>query len=73
MGIKSLSYRQLVELGIGYSRTQLRRLMFDPKYEEVRFPRAIMLGTGRVRWIEDDVLLWIRNRPRCEFSAPLEE
>jgi predicted DNA-binding transcriptional regulator AlpA len=71
--MKLLSYRNLVELGIGYSRTHLRRLMFDPKYAHIGFPRCVTLGTGRIGWIEDEILTWIRNRPRVELSALLEE
>jgi predicted DNA-binding transcriptional regulator AlpA len=47
--------------------------MFDPKYEDVRFPRPLRLGTGRIGWIEDEILTWIRNRPRVELSPLLED
>jgi len=60
--MRMMNYGQLKEL-IGYSRTHLRRLMFDPKYQDRRFPRPLVFG-GRIRWIEDEVRQWLSERPR---------
>jgi prophage regulatory protein len=56
-----LSYSDLRELGIGYSRQHLWRLMTAG-----RFPRMVAFGPGqaaRKAWRRDEVLSWIASLP----------
>lgn len=55
-----LSYKDLIALGVNYSRLSLVRLE-----AKGRFPKHIKLGFGpsaRVAWVEAEVLAWIEAR-----------
>ena len=72
--MRLLSYRQLVEeKGIRFSRTHLRRLMDDPEYAHVGFPKAVQVSTGRIGWYEHEIDDFLKNRPRREPTALSEE
>ena len=72
--MRLVTYKELGPLyGIWYSRTHLRRLMFDPAYEHVGFPKAVRLSTGRVAWRSDDVDAFVRSRPEQLSPLPLLE
>ncbi len=58
MSIRLIPYDQLKpEKGIGYSKTQLWRLMKAGK-----FPRAVKLGESRNAWVEAEIDAWIKER-----------
>jgi predicted DNA-binding transcriptional regulator AlpA len=72
--MRLLSYRQLIEeKGIRFSRTHLRRLMYDPAYAHVGFPKAVQVSAGRIGWYEHEIDDFLKNRPRREPTALFEE
>ncbi len=72
--MRLLTYKQLVdEKGIRFSRTHLRRLMYDPKYAHLGFPTAVQLSEGRVGWYEHEIDDFLKNRPRREPTARSSE
>lgn len=52
-----LSWTQLKELGISFSREHLWRLEAAGK-----FPRRIYLSPQKVAWFEDEILEWLAER-----------
>ncbi len=59
-------YHQLRErYGITYVRVHLRRLM-----AKSQFPLCVNIGPGRIGWYEDEIELWVTNRPRTMYKAP---
>jgi predicted DNA-binding transcriptional regulator AlpA len=52
-----VTYKELRELGIPYSRTHLARLIAVGE-----FPRPIKLGTSRVAFKLAEILEWIESR-----------
>ena len=65
--MRLLSYRQLVEeKGLRYSRTHLRRLMYDPNYAHLGFPKCVEVSPGRIAWYEHEIDAYLKSRPRRE-------
>jgi prophage regulatory protein len=54
--MRLLSKKQVREIVL-YSPAHISRLEADG-----RFPKRVRLGQGRVGWVEDEVLDWIRDR-----------
>ncbi len=54
--MRLLSYPQLRERGVPYTREHLRRLIADN-----RFPAPVALSNKRIAWVEDEVSDWIAN------------
>lgn len=52
-------------LGIPYSLTHIARLE-----RAGLFPKRIQLGACRVAWFLDEVMEWIRSRPRATLINP---
>jgi predicted DNA-binding transcriptional regulator AlpA len=72
--MKLVTYKELRPLyGIWYCRTHLRRLMYDPAYAHVGFPKAVRLSTGRIGWRSDELEAWVRSRPEKLSLLPLLE
>jgi prophage regulatory protein len=55
--MRMLSYPDLVELGVPYSRPHLSRLV-----KEGKFPAPFSLSAYRIVWREVDVFAWIEQR-----------
>ena len=62
--MKILNKKQRRELD-GLSDSTVRR-----KEEAGEYPQRIQLGPNRVGWIEDEVLEWLRSRPRGPLPTP---
>ena len=60
-GVRLLRRQQVEEL-VAISRRALYRAMRDPARG---FPAPISLGPGCVRWVEDEVVSWLAERPRA--------
>jgi len=58
-------YEQLHQLGIGYSRLHIRRLI-----RANRFPKAYQLGANRIAWRLDELTAWIHARPPAVSNTP---
>jgi prophage regulatory protein len=60
-----LSYHDLRERGILYSRMHLRRLMAEGK-----FPQQIKMVPGgrRIAWLEEEVDQWIESRAEARHA-----
>ena len=54
--MRLLSYPQLRDRGVPYTREHLRRLIAEQK-----FPAPIALSNKRIAWVEDEVSDWIAN------------
>jgi prophage regulatory protein len=54
---KVLSFKQLRERGVRFSRVHLGRLMAADK-----FPKPIALGGNSIAWVEDEVDAWLEAR-----------
>jgi prophage regulatory protein len=52
-----LSFKQLIELGISFSREHIRRLE-----EAGKFPERIRLSPQKIAWFEDEILAWLAER-----------
>jgi prophage regulatory protein len=52
-----LSWKQLKDSGIGFSREHVFRLEAAGK-----FPRRIYLGPQKVAWFEDEIVAWLAER-----------
>ena len=52
--MKLLSYPQLRERGVPYTREHLRRLI-----DAGRFPQPVALSNKRIAWVESEVSDWI--------------
>ncbi|NOE32176.1 AlpA family phage regulatory protein [Ruegeria sp. HKCCD7318] len=52
-----LSYEELWDLGIKYSKEHLRRLETDGL-----FPERVPLSAARVAWVEAEIIQWINDR-----------
>jgi prophage regulatory protein len=52
-----LSYKQLQESGIRFSREHLRRLEAADK-----FPKRIRLSPQKIAWFEDEIIAWLAER-----------
>src|SRR5438874_2615062 len=73
LAMRLVSFSELGPLyGIFFCRTHLRRLMYDPRYAHVEFPKAVRLSTGRIGWRSTDLEAWVRSRPE-QLSLPLLE
>ena len=57
MATKLLTFHQLKELGVFYSREHIRRLV-----KIGAFPQPLQLSESRIAWLEDDVIGWIESR-----------
>lgn len=53
-----LSFEQLGDIGIDYSREHLRRME-----RAEQFPKRVRLSPGRVAWRLSDIESWIESRP----------
>ncbi len=58
--MKILRYPELKEM-LPVSRSSIYRWVRDDG-----FPKPILLGTNSCGWIEEEVILWIENRPRVD-------
>ena len=52
-----LTFKQLLEIGIRFSREHIWRLEAASK-----FPRRIYLSPQKVVWFEDEILAWLAER-----------
>jgi prophage regulatory protein len=52
-----LSFKQLLEIGVRFSREHLWRLEAANK-----FPRRLYLSPQKVVWYEDEILAWLAER-----------
>jgi prophage regulatory protein len=52
-----LSFKQLLEIGIRFSREHVWRLEAAGK-----FPRRIYLSPQKIAWFEDEILAWLAER-----------
>lgn len=52
-----VNFKQLLELGIRFSREHIWRLEAKNK-----FPRRIYLSSQKIAWFEDEVLQWLEAR-----------
>jgi len=55
--MKILSFNDLTERGVNFSRVHISRLE-----RAGRFPKHVNLGDKRVGWVEDEVEAWLRER-----------
>jgi prophage regulatory protein len=66
--MRLLSYHQLRDRGVPYTREHLRRLIADN-----RFPAPVALSNKRIAWVESEVSDWIADlaarRPQHEKRA----
>ncbi|RUU05925.1 AlpA family phage regulatory protein [Mesorhizobium sp. USDA-HM6] len=61
--------RRDVEQRTGLSCSSIYELMQHPD-PELRFPRPVKIGPGRVRWMEDEVQAWkARQKTRRDTAA----
>lgn len=63
-----LSYDDLRQFGIKYSREHLRRLEADSK-----FPERIRLSPSRVVWLQSEILEWLDERIAMRHQKKLPE
>jgi prophage regulatory protein len=59
-----ITFDQLRDRGVPYSRDHLRRLTKAGK-----FPAPFQLSVGRIAWREADVDQWIESRPQCGAAS----
>lgn len=52
-----LSFKELKEFGIPYSKSHLYFLM-----NKDQFPKPLKLSTNTVAWIKEDIQNWIENK-----------
>ena len=72
--MRLVTFKELGPLyGIWFCRTHLRRLMYEPEYAHVGFPKAVQVSTGRIGWYEHEIDDFLKNRPRREPTALSEE
>lgn len=65
MNERVLSYNDLLDRGIRYTRVHLNRLS-----REGKFPAAIHLGQHRIAWRESEINDWLAACERVQASAP---
>jgi prophage regulatory protein len=56
-----VTYRELRELGVPYTRQHLSRL---ERQDPPAFPKRVRLGPGRVAWLFCEILAWLETRRR---------
>ena len=56
---KLVTYRELRELGVSYTRQHLSRL---ERQNPPGFPRRVRLGPGRVAWLVSEIEAWLKAR-----------
>lgn len=66
MGVTLLSFRDLKDKGIPFSRQHVSRLV---KHGE--FPAPVKLGQGTNRWIESEIDDWLIARAAARKAHPL--
>jgi prophage regulatory protein len=59
-----LKFKQLLELGISFSREHVRRLECAGK-----FPKRLRLSPQKIAWFENEILAWVAERD-AERNAP---
>jgi predicted DNA-binding transcriptional regulator AlpA len=64
--MRVLDYRDLKQLGIRYSRPQLRELC-----RTGQFPQPIQLGPQRIAWREADLDAWMAALPTPSSHSPV--
>lgn len=52
-----INFKQLLDLGVKFSREHLHRLEAANK-----FPRRIFLSPQKIAWFEDEILDWLEQR-----------
>jgi prophage regulatory protein len=62
-----LKFKQLIELGISFSREHIRRLE-----EAGKFPKRIRLSPQKIAWFEDEILTWVSERD-AERHTPSDD
>jgi prophage regulatory protein len=62
-----LQFKQLIELGISFSREHIRRLE-----EAGKFPKRIRLSPQKIAWFEDEILTWVSERD-AERHTPSDD
>jgi predicted DNA-binding transcriptional regulator AlpA len=72
--MRLVSFNELgPQFGIWFCRTHLRRLMHDPRYAHIGFPKAVRLSMGRIGWRSTELEAWVRSRPEQHTLPLLEE
>ena len=64
MTVPILVPRSRVEQITGLTRSSIYRHM-----QIGDFPRPLKLGPKSVRWVQDEVVLWVESRPRTESKG----
>ena len=55
---KLVTYRELKEYGVSYTRQHLSRL---ERQNPPGFPRRVRLGSGRVAWLVSEIDAWLKR------------
>lgn len=59
-----LTYPEVVEAGVRYTRQHLARLEAAGK-----FPRRVQIGEARVAWVEAEVRAWVKAKIKKRDDA----
>jgi predicted DNA-binding transcriptional regulator AlpA len=60
---RCIDYKELRTI-VPYSRTHVNRLVDEPEYEYLGFPKRVVLGQCRVCWWLHEIMEWLNKRPR---------
>jgi prophage regulatory protein len=54
---KFVTYEQLKDYGIDFSRQHIDRLERAGK-----FPKRVPMGANRIAWVEEEIIAWVKQR-----------